>query len=89
MMVSTSSISLLLVLATAAAVSAAESTKTKNPMFVDWISQQASSKIKTAKYDDLETEDVCLMQTKLRNCRCLNSVENAQDEELCQRAYEE
>lgn len=54
-------------------------------MFVDWLGQQTSPKAKTSNYDELETESVCLLQTKLRNCRCLNKDEYGK----CQREYAE
>jgi hypothetical protein len=56
-----------------------------SPMFVDWLGQQTSPKAKTSNYDELETESVCLLQTKLRNCRCLNKDEYGK----CQREYAE
>lgn len=42
-------------------------------MFVDWLSQQSSSKARSASYEEVESESVCLQETKERNCRCLNT----------------
>ncbi len=56
-------------------------------MFVDWLGQQTSSKAKATGYEELETESVCLTQTKLRNCRCMNKADS--NDTLCQRFYEE
>lgn len=79
------SLCILLLLSAAAAAHAAESNAMPAPMFVDWLSGQASSKAKTASYEEVETESVCLQETKLRNCRCLN----LDSDKKCQRNYAE
>jgi hypothetical protein len=86
-----SAVFLLLLLAAAAGVQAAEIM----PMFVDWIAQQQdSTKAKTVEYEDVETETACLQETKLRNCRCLNEVSVSVttppgSATACQRSYTE
>lgn len=77
----------LLLLGAAAAVQAADSNPASSPMFVDWLSQQSSSKARSASYEEVESESVCLQETKGRNCRCLNTF--AGDDDVCQREYSE
>lgn len=57
-------------------------------MFVDWLSQQSSSKARSASYEEVESESVCLQETKERNCRCLNTFAPTLPS-LCQREYSE
>jgi hypothetical protein len=86
-----SAVCVLLLLAAAASVQAAD----KIPMFVDWIAQQqGSTKAKTVGYEGVDTETVCLQETKLRNCRCLNaftysSANVPTGSVACQRTYTE
>lgn len=82
------SFSVLLLLAAAAAVNAVDNKVTPSPMFVDWLSQQSSTKVRSAGYEEVETESVCLQENKLRNCRCLNEIEVGGDTK-CNREYSE
>jgi hypothetical protein len=82
------SVCFLLLLGAAAAVHAADNNPAPSPMFVDWLSQQSSSKARSASYEEVESESVCLQETKERNCRCLNKFPSP-DDNVCQREYSE
>jgi hypothetical protein len=91
---------LLLLLAAAAATTAVKAAeKVKTPMFLQWLEAQApAAKAQTSghydgprdasPYERLEGEPVCLVETRLRNCRCftkrrLNGID------VCIRDYDE
>jgi len=59
---------LLLVLAGALAVNAAEN-KPSSGLFLNWLSKQQSAKAKSASYYEVETESACLQEIALRNTR--------------------
>jgi len=63
-----SRVALLLVLAGALAVNAAE-TKPSSGLFVNWLSKQQSTKAASANYYEVETETSCLQEIALRNRR--------------------
>lgn len=71
--------SLLLFAALAALLTvqaATDATAKFSPLFVNWLSQQTSTKIRTAGYyEEVETESVCLQEVAYRNCRCFHTEE--------------
>jgi len=77
---------LLLVLAGALAVNAAETVKPSSGLFVDWLSKQQSPKAKSASYYEVETESACLQEIALRNCRTCDDGAGTDD---CKEEYVE
>jgi len=78
---------LLLVLAGALAVNAAD-TKPSSGLFVNWLSKQSSTKAKSANYYEVETESACLQEIACRNCRTCD-VGGKEGSNICAEKYVE